>query len=59
MNIVTIHAEFVPKNLAEKYRLVPQQHQGDNKWYKIVVMDHVEVEHLTSFVKELKAVGNG
>jgi len=59
MNIVTIHAEFVPKNLAKKYRLVPQQHQGDNKWYKIVVMDHVEVEHLTSFVKELKAVGNG
>lgn len=59
MNIVTIHAEFVPKNLAEKYRLVPQQHQGDNKWYKIVVMDHVEVEHLTSFVMELKAVGNG
>jgi tyrosine decarboxylase / aspartate 1-decarboxylase len=59
MNIVTIHAEFVPKNLAEKYRLVPQQHQGDNKWYKIVVMDHVEVEHLTSFVKELKAVING
>ena len=58
MNIVTIHAEFVPKNLAEKYRLVPQQHQGDNKWYKIVVMDHVEVEHLTSFVMELKAVGN-
>ena len=59
MNIVTIHAEFVPKILAEKYRLVPQQHQGDNQWYKIVVMDHVEVEHLTSFVKELKAVGNG
>ena len=59
MNIVTIHAEFVPKNLAEKYRLVPQQHQGDNKWYKIVVMDHVEVEHLTSFVMELKAVRNG
>ncbi len=59
MNIVTIHAEFIPKNLAEKYRLVPQQHQGDNKWYKIVVMDHVEVEHLTSFVMELKAVRNG
>ena len=56
MNIVTIHAEFVPKNLAEKYRLVPQQHQGDNKWYKIVVMDHVEVEHLTRFIDELKVV---
>ena len=59
MNIVTIDSSDLPKTLAEKYRLVPQQHQGDNKWYKIVVMDHVEVEHLTSFVKELKAVGNG
>ena len=59
MNIVTIDSSDLPKTLAEKYRLVPQQHQGDNKWYKIVVMDHVEVEHLTSFVMELKAVGNG
>ena len=59
MNIVTIDSSDLPKTLAEKYRLVPQQHQGDNQWYKIVVMDHVEVEHLTSFVMELKAVGNG
>ena len=59
MNIVTIDSSDLPKTLAEKFRLVPQQHQGDNKWYKIVVMDHVEVEHLTSFVMELKAVGNG
>ncbi|MFC4741064.1 pyridoxal-dependent decarboxylase [Flavobacterium ponti] len=55
MNIVTIHEEFIPKMLAQKFHLVPQEHQGNNKWYKIVVMNHVEVEHLTIFIDELKA----
>lgn len=55
MNIVTIHAENIPQDIAEKYDLVPQQHNESNKWYKIVVMDHVEVEHLTTFIDELKA----
>ena len=55
MNIVTIHAENIPHVIAEKYDLVPQQHNDDNKWYKIVVMDHVEIEHLTTFIDELKA----
>ncbi len=55
MNIVTIHAENIPHAIAEKYDLVPQQHNESNKWYKIVLMDHVEVEHLTTFIDELKA----
>lgn len=55
MNIVTIQEEYVPQKLAQKYHLVPQEHQGNNKWYKIVVMNHVEVEHLTIFIDELKA----
>jgi tyrosine decarboxylase / aspartate 1-decarboxylase len=55
MNIVTIHAENIPHAIAEKYDLVPQQHNENNKWYKIVVMDHVEIEHLTTFIDELKA----
>ena len=54
MNIVTIHSENIPHNIAEKYDLVPQQHNEYNKWYKIVLMDHVEVEHLTNFIEELK-----
>ena len=54
MNIVTIHAENIPQDIAEKYDLVPQQHNESNRWYKIVVMDHVEVEHLTTFIDELK-----
>lgn len=45
MNIVTIHAEFIPKEIAEKYHLVPETHNHKNNWYKIVLMNHVEVEH--------------
>jgi glutamate/tyrosine decarboxylase-like PLP-dependent enzyme len=55
MNIVTIQSQFIPEKLAEKYSLVPHQHNENNKWYKIVLMNHVEVEHLTNFIGELKA----
>jgi glutamate/tyrosine decarboxylase-like PLP-dependent enzyme len=56
MNIVTIKAEYIPLAIAEKYGLVPQQHDESNRWYKIVLMDHVEVEHLTTFIEDLMAV---
>nr|WP_294773939.1 pyridoxal-dependent decarboxylase [uncultured Flavobacterium sp.] len=56
MNIVTIKAEYIPLKIAEKYDLVPQQHDESNKWYKIVLMDHVEVEHLTTFMEDLMAI---
>jgi glutamate/tyrosine decarboxylase-like PLP-dependent enzyme len=55
MNIVTIHAEKIPEKIASAFDLVPQQHNANNKWYKIVLMDHVEVEHLTTFIAQLKA----
>jgi glutamate/tyrosine decarboxylase-like PLP-dependent enzyme len=55
MNIVTIHSQYVPEEIAKKFDLVPEQHNDNNKWYKIVLMDHVEVQHLTSFINELKA----
>ncbi|MGL2962469.1 aminotransferase class I/II-fold pyridoxal phosphate-dependent enzyme [Flavobacterium sp. RSB2_4_14] len=55
MNIVTIKAVFIPEKIAVKYDLIPQQHSAENKWYKIVIMDHVEVEHLTTFIEDLKA----
>ena len=54
MNIVTVDAQFISKELEKKYDLVPQKHNDDNKWYKIVLMDHVEVEHLTNFINDLK-----
>ncbi len=52
-NIVTIKSRFIPEVLAEKFGLVPDNHQNPN-WYKIVVMDHVEIEKLEPFLKELK-----
>ncbi|BCY27708.1 pyridoxal-dependent decarboxylase [Flavobacterium okayamense] len=58
MNIVTIHAENIPEAIAEKYDLVPQQHNEHNKWYKIVLMDHVEIDHLTTFIDDLKLAIN-
>ena len=58
MNIVTIHAEYIPKEIAEKYDLVPETHNHTNKWYKIVLMNHVEIEDLTKFISELKASYN-
>jgi tyrosine decarboxylase/aspartate 1-decarboxylase len=54
MNIVTIPAQYITKALEEKYDLVPQKHGDNNQWYKIVIMDHVEVDHLSTFIADLK-----
>ncbi|MDP3472421.1 MAG: aspartate aminotransferase family protein, partial [Algoriphagus sp.] len=53
MNIVTIHAEAISAELAHKYNLVPKSHDESNEWYKIVLMDHVEIEHLKDFIQDL------
>lgn len=55
MNIITIKGEHVPQVVAAKHGLVPDAHHGKANWYKIVVMDHVEVEHLQLFIQDLKA----
>jgi tyrosine decarboxylase / aspartate 1-decarboxylase len=55
MNIVTIKAKHIPPSLAHTFDLVPQKHDSEtNQWYKIVLMEHVEVEHLTQFLNNLK-----
>lgn len=51
-NIVTIPEEYIGKDLAQKYGLIPDNHHAP-KWYKIVVMDHVTVEKLELFLSEL------
>src|SRR5690606_17518045 len=55
LNIITIKSPYVSQQLADKYGLVPDAHHAHAQWYKIVVMDHVEVEHLQPFLEELKA----
>ncbi|GET34699.1 cytochrome d ubiquinol oxidase subunit I [Prolixibacter bellariivorans] len=52
-NLVTMRASSIPTGLVEKYGLVPDSH-GQPKWYKIVVMEHVTVDHLMPFVEDLK-----
>ena len=54
MNIVTIHSEFIPEDIALKYDLVPEQHNDNNKWYKVVIMDHVEIDNLMQLINALK-----
>jgi glutamate/tyrosine decarboxylase-like PLP-dependent enzyme len=52
-NQVAISAKFVNRELAEKYGLIPDTHEREVNWYKIVVMEHVTVDVLAPFVKEI------
>lgn len=54
MNIVTIKAKYIPEDIAHKYDLVPQKHNEENQWYKIVLMEHVEVDSLNHLINDLK-----
>lgn len=54
MNIVTIKSQFVSEKLAHKYGLVPDSRDGETHWFKIIIMEHVEIEDLIKFVDELK-----
>lgn len=54
MNIVTIKAAFISPEIAHHYDLVPDSHQDDNHWYKIVLMEHVEVGSLQELITALK-----
>ncbi len=56
LNIVAIRAEHIAEELAKKYEMVPDSHNQAPKWYKVVVMDHVDIDYLQKFVKELKAI---
>ena len=54
MNIATIQAEYITSELVKKFDLVPQKHDENNQWYKIVIIDHVEIDHLITFITDLK-----
>ncbi|SOE23026.1 Glutamate or tyrosine decarboxylase [Spirosomataceae bacterium TFI 002] len=51
-NIVTIRAEYIDQDLAAKYYIVPDNHHNP-KWYKIIVMEHVGIEHLELFLDDI------
>ena len=53
-NIVTIKADFIDHKTAEEFELMPDDHQHP-KWYKIVIMDHVNIENLLPLVQKIGA----
>jgi glutamate/tyrosine decarboxylase-like PLP-dependent enzyme len=57
LNIVAINASQVTAHVAKKFGLVPDTHSGTPGWYKIVVMDHVEVDYLKEFIDTLAVSG--
>lgn len=54
MNIITMNADQIPEEIAQKYGLVPDTHTELPKYYKIVVMEHVEIEALEAFIYDLQ-----
>jgi len=52
-NIITIRSKHIDEKIAQEYGLVPDNHH-DPKWYKIVVMDHVNIEKLIPLIETIK-----
>ena len=55
-NIVTIKAEFLNPEIADKFGLVPDNHHQPN-WYKVVIMEHVAIEKLEALIVDVKLQG--
>ncbi len=52
-NIITIKSNFIDKEIALNFALVPDNHTAP-KWYKIVIMDHVTIEKLILLIDQIK-----
>ncbi|MEP0984959.1 pyridoxal-dependent decarboxylase [Ekhidna sp.] len=55
MNIVTIKSDEIDPQVAKDYLLVPDTHDNNPAWYKIVVMDHVTQGIIDRFLMEIKS----
>ncbi|MEP1032278.1 pyridoxal-dependent decarboxylase [Ekhidna sp.] len=56
MNIVTIKASQIDPQVAREFMLVPDTHDENPNWYKIVVMDHVTQGQLDRFMMQIQPV---
>lgn len=54
MNQVALRSACITPALAEKYLLVPDTHDGNPRWWKIVLMDHVRESLLEHFLDNLE-----
>ena len=52
-NILTIRSAFVDNEIASTFGLVPDDHSNPN-WFKIVIMEHVTIEKLSTLVDQMK-----
>jgi glutamate/tyrosine decarboxylase-like PLP-dependent enzyme len=52
-NQVAIRSNQLSAEIAAKFGLVPDTHDGDPKWYKIVVMEHVTVDVMEPFIEQI------
>ena len=53
MNVVTIRARHVPREVAERFTLIPDSHSLTPNWYKVIVMDHVSTDALEQLADAL------
>jgi glutamate/tyrosine decarboxylase-like PLP-dependent enzyme len=58
LNIISIKSEFIPKEVAKQFYLVPDTHTKPPKWYKMVIMPHVKQGVLDRFISRLSALQN-
>ncbi len=54
-NILTIRSQFVRPEVAKEFGLVPDNHSNP-KWFKIVIMEHVTIEKLSTLIDRMKEV---
>ncbi|MAY84872.1 MAG: aspartate aminotransferase family protein [Flavobacteriales bacterium] len=54
INIIAIKAEQIPAEIAHKYELVADSYERPARWFKIVVMDHVDYKTLDKFLNEVR-----
>jgi len=54
INLVAISSKEISQELARKFYLVPDSYNGDQSWWKIVVMDHVKDVLLDKFILNLQ-----
>jgi tyrosine decarboxylase/aspartate 1-decarboxylase len=53
VNIIAIKSKYISNRLAKHFYLVPDTHEGEPLWYKIVVMPHVKQGVLDNFLYQL------
>lgn len=56
MNIIAIKGSAIPQEIVRQFLLVPDTHEGEPNWVKIVVMEHVTQGKLDKFLFALDGV---